>query len=239
MMSREDLPIPDNHENGIELQNIQQEPPPQPGKNIEEIIEVNPSNLEQHIKQKLNNVPNKTGMYVNAKNLSFYVSNNAKKDAPESEKRTYLLDNISFSLKPGRMVLLMGAPGAGKSVLIKVLADRMSKGTIEGELLFNNRAIDHETHQKDTIYVNQEDRHIALLTVKETLDFSAQCNMGENVSPEEKQERVDMILEQLGLSHTVNTIIGNQFFRGISGGQKKKSHHCIRIYKMSKFNFNG
>jgi len=221
-MSREDLPIPDNHENGIELQNIQQEPPPQPGKNIEEIIEVNPSNLEQHIKQKLNNVPNKTGMYVNAKNLSFYVSNNAKKDAPESEKRTYLLDNISFSLKPGRMVLLMGAPGAGKSVLIKVLADRMSKGTIEGELLFNNRAIDHETHQKDTIYVNQEDRHIALLTVKETLDFSAQCNMGENVSPEEKQERVDMILEQLGLSHTVNTIIGNQFFRGISGGQKRR-----------------
>ncbi|KAF2071086.1 hypothetical protein CYY_007590 [Polysphondylium violaceum] len=218
---RDDIPIPDNNtpleEGGVELQQIKFK---KVGSS-DAIVDINPSNLEQHIREKLTNSPDKTGMYVTAKNLSFYVDN-GKKKVSEFEKRTYLLNDLSFSLKPGRMVLLMGSPGAGKSVLIKTLADRMSAGTLEGELLFNNRPIDHETHQKDTIYVNQEDRHIALLTVKETLEFSAQCNMGENVSEQEKKERVDMILEQLGLSHTVNTIIGNQFFRGISGGQKRR-----------------
>eukprot|EP01132_Coremiostelium_polycephalum_P006122 gene6122-7628_t len=181
----------------------------------EELIEINYA-LQNHIKE--HSPSNKTGMYVSAKNLSYYVENKVK----NSTEKLILLNDASFYLKPGRMTLLMGAPGSGKSVLIKTLANRWGNGKIEGSLLFNNHPLDSSTHQKDTIYVNQEDRHIALLTVRETMDFSAQCNMGENVSDQVKNERVNLILDQMGMNHTSNTIVGNEFFRGISGGQKRR-----------------
>ncbi|EGG22126.1 ABC transporter G family protein [Cavenderia fasciculata] len=164
----------------------------------------------------------KTGIYVTASNLSFHVPKKAPKYSTDLEKRNYLLNNLNFDLIPGQMTLLMGAPSSGKSVLLKLLADRLSGGTVEGSLLFNGHQADHRTHQSDTIYVPQEDRHIALLTVKETLDFSAQCNMPSNIDQTTRDERVELILQQLGLSHTKNTIVGNEFFRGISGGQKRR-----------------
>ncbi|GAM29228.1 hypothetical protein SAMD00019534_124040 [Acytostelium subglobosum LB1] len=183
-------------------------------------IEVN-TDLSQHIRQYAS--PAKTGMYVSAKNLSYYVANtSASKHATVNEKKTYLIKDFSFTMQPGRMVLLMGAPASGKSVLLKVLANRLGEGKVEGELTFNGHEADEATHHKDTIYVPQDDVHVPLLTVQETLDFSAQCNMGSTVDQETKSERVDMILSELGLSHTRNTIVGNQFFRGISGGQKRR-----------------
>ena len=42
-----------------------------------------------------------------------------------SKQRFVLLDNVSGSIKPGRMTLLLGPPGAGKSTLLKTLADKM------------------------------------------------------------------------------------------------------------------
>eukprot|EP01132_Coremiostelium_polycephalum_P005617 gene5617-6990_t len=184
----------------------------------EDSIDIN-FDLHNHIKE--HSPKNKTGMLVLAKNLSYFVEKKGKSNSSSSEK-LILLNDASFYLQPGRMTLLMGAPGSGKSVLIKTLADRWGNGKIEGSLLFNNHPLDSSTHQKDTIYVNQEDRHIALLTVRETMDFSAQCNMGENVSDQVKNERVNLILDQMGLNHTSNTIIGDEFFRGISGGQKRR-----------------
>ncbi|EFA85150.1 ABC transporter G family protein [Heterostelium album PN500] len=183
-------------------------------------IQVNPD-LNHHIREYTPD--NKTGMYVSARNLNYYVdAPKPPKNATPEQKKINLLNDFTFSLKPGRMVLLMGAPSSGKSILLRVLANRLGKGHVEGELLFNGHPADPETHHKDTIYVPQEDRHIPLLTVKETLDFSAQCNMGSTVNQSTKDERVELILSQLGLSHTKNTIIGNEFFRGISGGQKRR-----------------
>eukprot|EP01132_Coremiostelium_polycephalum_P010071 gene10071-12346_t len=175
-------------------------------------VDINSYSLHNHMKE--HSPSNKTGMFVSANNLSYYVEQ-------KNKEKLYLLNNISFYLKPGRMTLLMGSPGSGKSVLIKTLANRWGKGKIEGSLLFNNHEIDSKSHQKDTVYVSQEDRHIALLTVRETLDFSAQSNMGEVTDEQVKKERVNLILDQLGLTHTSNTIVGNEFFRGISGGQKQ------------------
>ncbi|KAM9956063.1 hypothetical protein ACTFIW_005917 [Dictyostelium discoideum] len=218
--------INNNNNNNNDINNndnnkiIYQNPTPASSSHIDSIeIDIN-YDLSNHIKQRV--TQNKTGMFVSANNISYYIPKSIKKGESEELSKLYLLNNISFTMKPGRMILLMGIPGAGKSLLLKVLGNRLGKGKIEGELKFNNHEVDETTHQRDTIFVSQDDRHIALLTVRETLEFSAKCNMGENVSLEEQSERVDLVLDQLGLSHTSNTIIGNQFFRGISGGQKRR-----------------
>lgn len=41
-------------------------------------------------------------------------------------------------------------------------------------------------------------------------------------SVEEQHNRMERLLRILGLKHVEDTFVGNQFLRGISGGQKKR-----------------
>lgn len=64
---------------------------------------------------------------------------------------------------------------------------------------------------------------IATLTVRETFQFSLDCQASpEALSEEAKNERVDQILKLLDLKHVQETFVGNEFIRGISGGQRKR-----------------
>jgi ABC-type multidrug transport system ATPase subunit len=60
------------------------------------------------------------------------------------------------------------------------------------------------------------------LTVKETLRFSADCQMPRGVSSQAKADRVEAIMQLLGLKHRANTIVGDALLRGVSGGEKKR-----------------
>lgn len=42
-----------------------------------------------------------------------------------------LLDNLSGTLRPGRITLLLGPPGAGKSTLLNALAGGLQKATMK------------------------------------------------------------------------------------------------------------
>jgi ABC-type multidrug transport system ATPase subunit len=60
------------------------------------------------------------------------------------------------------------------------------------------------------------------LTVKETLRFSADCQMAPWVRRSDRAQRVDTVLQVLGLSHRANTVVGDALLRGVSGGEKKR-----------------
>jgi ABC-type multidrug transport system ATPase subunit len=60
------------------------------------------------------------------------------------------------------------------------------------------------------------------LTVRETLQFSADCQMPPGVSKKTRQERVEATLQLLGLQHRADTIVGDSMLRGVSGGEKKR-----------------
>lgn len=62
----------------------------------------------------------------------------------------------------------------------------------------------------------------AQLTVRETLKFSADCQMGSWLKAEDRNRRVDTMLQVLGLSHRANTVVGDALLRGVSGGEKKR-----------------
>ncbi|KAI4363745.1 hypothetical protein MLD38_019921 [Melastoma candidum] len=87
-----------------------------------------------------------------------------------------ILNNVRGVLKPGRMTLLLGPPGCGKTTLLKALAgktDSSLKGT--GEITYNGYKLDEFVPEKTAAYISQYDLHICELTVRETLDFSARC----------------------------------------------------------------
>lgn len=90
---------------------------------------------------------------------------------PYEGGKRMLLDNVSGYCIPGTMTALMGESGAGKTTLLNTLAQR-NVGIITGDMLVNGRPID-ASFERRTGYVQQQDIHIAELTVRESLQFSA------------------------------------------------------------------
>ena len=50
-----------------------------------------------------------------------------------------ILDNISGSVKPGQVMAIMGASGAGKSTFLDLLARERKRGNVSGVTLVNGR----------------------------------------------------------------------------------------------------
>ncbi|GMF48965.1 unnamed protein product [[Candida] boidinii] len=118
-----------------------------------------------------------------------------------------LLDNIQGYVKPGTMTALMGESGAGKTTLLNVLAQRISFGTITGDMLVNGRPID-ASFKRRTGYVQQQDLHLAEYSVRESLRFAANLRQPKEVSTEEKNEYVETIINLLGMQNYAEAIVG-------------------------------
>ncbi|KAF5934759.1 hypothetical protein HYC85_025888 [Camellia sinensis] len=156
---------------------------------------------------------------------------------PNQKKRFSILHNISGIIKPGRMTLLLGPPGSGKTTLLLALSGKLSAELrVSGKVTYNGHEMHEFVPQRTSSYVSQSDEHIAQMTVRETLAFSARCQgiecyggLKQNLqiqaagSKEHKDNLVtDYILKILGLEDCADTIVGNEIVRGISGGQRRR-----------------
>jgi ATP-binding cassette subfamily G (WHITE) protein 2 len=74
-------------------------------------------------------------------------------------------------------------------------------------------------------YVVQDDIISGTLTVRENLMFSANVRLPNDVSDNERKERVTKIIHDLGLESCADTRIGTEILRGVSGGERKRT--CI------------
>ncbi|KAG2780421.1 hypothetical protein PC129_g9854 [Phytophthora cactorum] len=108
------------------------------------------------------------------------IPNELKKTLMGPKKKTVrkdILKGINGRFTPGKITLLLGQPGSGKSALMKILSGRfpMTKNiTLEGDVSFNNVPREHieDRLAQFVSYVNQRDKHFPTLTVKETLEFA-------------------------------------------------------------------
>jgi len=122
----------------------------------------------------------------------------------------------------------MGASGAGKSTLLDVVAGRKVGGICRGSVRFGGHERD-EFFTRMSAYVMQDDIHIPCLTVKETLGFAARLRMGKEYTEVERESRIGMVIEWLNLGNCEDTIVGDEFQRGISGGQRKRLSIGVEI----------
>ncbi|CAL9009960.1 unnamed protein product [Prunus brigantina] len=93
-------------------------------------------------------------------------------------KRTKLtiLKEASGIIKPSRMALLLGPPSSGKTTLLLALAGKLDPALkVKGEITYNGYKLNEFVPQKTSAYISQNDVHTGVMTVKETLDFSARC----------------------------------------------------------------
>ncbi|KAF8101841.1 hypothetical protein N665_0201s0154 [Sinapis alba] len=92
------------------------------------------------------------------------------------EAKINILNDVNGIINPGRLTLLLGPPGCGKTTLLKALSGNLDKNLKRsGEISYNGHALNEFVPQKTSAYISQQDLHIAEMTVRETIDFSARC----------------------------------------------------------------
>lgn len=85
----------------------------------------------------------------------------------------------------------------------------------------------HKDFRGEVIYNAETDVHFPNLTVGETLSFAAKARTPRTRLPGVTRDMYadhmrDVIMAVFGLGHTFNTKVGNDFVRGVSGGERKR-----------------
>ncbi|KAK2797837.1 ABC multidrug transporter mdr3 [Emmonsiellopsis sp. PD_5] len=118
-----------------------------------------------------------------------------------------ILDQVDGWVKPGTLTALMGVSGAGKTTLLDVLANRVTMGVVTGEMLVDGRLRD-ESFQRKTGYVQQQDLHLEISTVREALTFSALLRQPSTTPRAEKVAYVEEVIKMLGMQEYADAVVG-------------------------------
>ncbi|KAL8497933.1 hypothetical protein ACS0TY_021327 [Phlomoides rotata] len=130
-----------------------------------------------------------------------------------NQRKLTILDDISGIVRPGRLTLLLGPPSSGKTTLLLALAGRLKSDLqVSGKVTYNGHGLNEFVPQRTSAYVNQQDWHVAEMTVRETLDFSARCqgvgykydmllelSRREKISGTKPDEDLDIFMKALSL----------------------------------------
>ncbi|XP_032542768.1 broad substrate specificity ATP-binding cassette transporter ABCG2 isoform X1 [Chiroxiphia lanceolata] len=133
-----------------------------------------------------------------------------------------VLRDVNGIMRPGLNAIL-GPTGSGKSSLLDILAARKDPHGLSGDILING-APQPANFKCTSGYVVQDDVVMGTLTVRENLTFSAALRLPKSVKEQEKKERVNQIIKELGLSKVADSKVGTQFTRGVSGGERKRTN---------------
>ncbi|XP_024372303.1 ABC transporter G family member 10 [Physcomitrium patens] len=134
----------------------------------------------------------------------------------------YILKHITFDARPGEVMAVAGPSGAGKSTLLEVLAGKIRPSSPSTSILVNGHPMDRQHFRRISGYVMQDDALFPMLTVRETLIYSARLRLPSVVPMTEKAARVEALMAELGLSHVAGSRIGNESIRGVSGGERRR-----------------
>ena len=91
------------------------------------------------------------------------------------------------------------------------------------QICVGGKVINPVAYRKNIAYVMQDDSLMATATPREALRFSAKMRLPITVTPEQIETKVDVLLEELGLTGCSNIMIGGPLIKGISGGQRKRT----------------
>jgi ABC-type multidrug transport system ATPase subunit len=140
-----------------------------------------------------------------------------------------ILNKSHGCVKPGEMLLVLGRPGSGCTTLLKMLANRRGGyKSVEGDVRFGSMQPKEAEQFRGQIVMNTEEEiFFPTLTVGQTMDFATRLKVPFNLpdgttASEYQQASKKFLLESVGISHTEDTKVGNEYVRGVSGGERKR-----------------
>uniref|UniRef100_A0A673N6B2 ATP-binding cassette sub-family G member 2-like n=1 Tax=Sinocyclocheilus rhinocerous TaxID=307959 RepID=A0A673N6B2_9TELE len=119
-----------------------------------------------------------------------------------------ILIQLNGIMRPGLNAIL-GATGSGKSSFLDVLAARKDPAGLSGEVLIDG---DPQPPNFKCLsgYVVQDDVVMGTLTVRENLRFSAALRLPKSIRQREKDEKIERLIQELGLSKVADSRVTNQ-----------------------------
>ncbi|KAF5667190.1 atpase [Fusarium heterosporum] len=167
-----------------------------------------------------------TNVFLNASSL-------VRKAFGDKGQRIDILRNVDGLVEAGEMLCVLGPPGSGCSTLLRSIAGETHGFHLGDNTILNYQGIRPSQMKKayrgEAIYTAEVDHHFPHLTVGDTLYFAARCRcppkdkLPAGVTPREYAEHLrDVIMAMFGISHTKNTRVGDDYVRGVSGGERKR-----------------
>lgn len=154
-----------------------------------------------------------------------------KKIRGDKGRKINILRDLDGLVEAGEMLVVLGPPGSGCSTFLKTITGETHGFFVDQNSKINYQGISPELMNKnyrgEAIYTAEVDVHFPQMTVGETLYFAAQARRprhipgGVSVQTYAEHQR-DVIMALYGISHTINTRVGNDFIRGVSGGERKR-----------------
>ena len=138
------------------------------------------------------------------------------------QRRTELaLDELSFSIKPGHVVLIAGSSGCGKTTLMRCI-NGLIPHTYHGEMTGSIRLFGKSTENMDMTELSENvgtllqdpERQIVSSYVQTEVAFALE---NQSLPREEILQRVDETLSRVGISH-----LRDRETFSLSGGEKQK-----------------
>jgi len=141
-----------------------------------------------------------------------------------------IIQGFNGVVKPKEMLLVLGKPGSGSSTFLRALTNQrrpytsiggtihysgipfeLAKGKYRGEIMFND----------------EDDTHLPTLTVEQTLRFALKMKTPSTRIPGTSkaafvETMLDLYSSMFGMKHTLKTIVGGAWVRGVSGGERKR-----------------
>ncbi|KAJ0980557.1 hypothetical protein J5N97_008812 [Dioscorea zingiberensis] len=126
-----------------------------------------------------------------------------------TEQSIHVFESISGYARPSTMLALLGGSKARTTTLLKCLAGRTPLGGVfTGEIQANGSPLS-STFSRVVGYVERLDAHQPYLSVREALQFSAGLRLDCSISSMSRYIHVELVLDQLGLKHYANQLVGS------------------------------
>jgi ATP-binding cassette subfamily G (WHITE) protein 2 (PDR) len=149
----------------------------------------------------------------------------------KTPKEKVILRDLKGVLRSGELLAVIGRPGSGCTTFLKTIAVELNGLEIDEQSSIDYGGIPQsrfrQYFQGEANYCPEFDHHFPHLSVQDTLSFAAGLraphNQLVNTTREEYANKtVEELVSTYGLGHTVNTQVGNDFIRGVSGGERKR-----------------
>ena len=142
-----------------------------------------------------------------------------RKEYLDDSVKTVALDGVSFNIKQGEFVAIMGPSGSGKSTLMHIMGflDRPSSGVYK----FEGQSID-QLNDDQLAYIRNEKigfvfQFFNLLPRTSVFDNVRLPLIYTKISEEEKRKRVLKAIDSVGLSHRLR-----HYSNQLSGGEQQR-----------------
>ncbi|XWS76714.1 hypothetical protein CRYUN_Cryun01aG0201500 [Craigia yunnanensis] len=167
---------------------------------------------------------------ISFENVQYFVDTPKKlREQGFPQKKLQLLQDITGAFRPGVLTALMGVSGAGKTTLMDVLSGRKTGGHIEGEIRIGGYPKVQETFARISAYCEQTDIHSPLITVEESVMYSAWLRLPTEIDKHKRSEFVAEVLQMIELDEIKDALVGIPRVSGISPEQRKRLTIAVEL----------